>query len=319
MNRIAPLFCAAGIVLTGAILADVPGAFAAESSVELAAGGLSFAANPSISMERQDVLVSPDMITLTYTLHNDAQLPQAILITFALPELDTNAVTDGEVILPSADPNNYVQFSPKVDGQAPPFKIEQRATALGLDVSNTLASAGIALFPFGSASSSKLSELSAADRLAFLERGILKEEGSSVVAAWTLKTVAHWRQVLPAGQQINIVHTYRPITGVTSYKTETLQSSRRRSCLTEAQETAIAKLPTEGGVAPTFTSVGFLAASGSDQLGPARRFRILIETADQLTIVATCRDGMKRTGPTQLEWTATDHVLDEDLQILFVR
>lgn len=318
MNRNA-LFCLASAVLAGATLADISPISAADASGELPAGGLAFAANPSISIERQDVLLSRDLITLTYALRNEAQSPQAILITFALPELDTNAVADGEVILPSADPSNYVQFSPKVDGQAPAFKIEQRAFALGLDVSEVLARNHIPLFPFSTTSSGKLSGITVADRLDFLERGILKEDGSSVIAAWTLKTIAHWRQVIPAGQRINIVHSYRPITGVAPYKTETLQSSRKRSCLSDAQEGAIAKLPSEGGVTPTFTSVGFLAISGSDNLGPARRFRLLIETADQFTIVATCRDGLKRTGPTQLEWTATDHVLEEDLHVLFVR
>jgi Domain of unknown function (DUF4424) len=313
------LYCLASLALVSAASALFSASAAADGSNELPAGGLAFAANPSIAIEQQDIQLSRDLITLTYALRNDAQSQQTIVIAFTLPELDTNAVSDGEVILPSADPANFVQFSPQVDGQAPSFRVEQRALALGLDVSDVLARHHIPLFPFAGASQGKLAELNASDRLDLLERGILKEDGSAVVAAWTLRTVAYWRQSLQAGQKINIAISYRPIAGVASYKAETLQSQRKRACLTAAQEAAIAKLPTEGGVAPTLTSVGLLASNGGDQLGPARRMRILIEAGDQSTIVATCRDGLKRTGPTQLEWTATDHLLDEDLHVLFVR
>ena len=309
----------ASLALASAVaIGSAPG-IAAGGSNELPAGGLSFAANPSISIEQQDIQLSRDLITLNYTLRNDAQSPQAILIAFSLPELDTSALSDGEVILPSAEPANFVQFTLEVDGQMPSYNVEQRALALGLDVSPVLTRNRIPYFPFAASSQDKLAGLSAGERLDLLERGILKEEGPAVVAAWTLKTVAYWRQSLQAGQKINIVVSYRPIVGVASYKTETLQSLRKRSCLSEAQEVAIAKLPAEGGIAPTFTSVGLLAANGGDQLGPAHRIRILIETGDQSTIVATCREGLKRTGPTQLEWTATDYLLDEDLHVSFVR
>ena len=312
----------ASLVGTGIItilLAVVSGAVVAEGSVELPAGGLAFAANPSVTIEQQDLVIGSASIAVTYTLRNAAQSPQSIVVTFSLPELDASALADGEVTLPAAEPTNYIQFSPKVDGQAPAVKVEQRAIALGLDVSSTLTAAGIPLFPFGTTSASKLSDLSAADRLDLLERGILKEEGSAVVAAWTLKTVAYWRQTFAPGQTITIANSYRPISGAAPSRPEALPTLRKRFCLSTAQEAAIAKLPVEGGVAPTATSVAYLTTAGADQLGPARRFRMLIETNDQLTIVAMCRDGLKRTGPMQLEWTGTEHTLDEDMHILFVR
>ena len=295
------------------------GTVVAEGSVELPAGGLAFAANPSITIEQQDLVIGSASIALTYALRNAAQSQQSILITFSLPELDASALADGEVTLPSAEPSNYIQFSLKVDGQAPAVKVEQRAIALGLDDSSTLTAAGIPLFPFGMTAASKLSDLSAADRLDLLERGILKEDGSAVVAAWTLKTVAYWRQTFAPGQTITIAHSYRPISSAAPHRPEALPGLRKRFCLSATQEVSITKLPVEGGVAPTATSIAYLATTGADQLGPARRFRMLIETNDQLTIVAMCRDGLKRTGPMQLEWTGTEHTLDEDIHILFVR
>ena len=302
-----------------AMLVSATAGYAAETSVEVAAGGLAFAGNPSITLEQQDVLITADAITISYELRNKAQSAQAILVTFALPELDANAVADAELILPSAEPANYVQFLPKADGQPVAFKIEHRAIALGLDVTSSLNSAGIPLFPFGSGAAAKLADLGSAERLDLLERGILKEDGPAAVAAWTLKTVAYWRQTFAPQQTITVVLSYRPIAGIAVYNPETLQTLRKRTCVTPAIERAIAQLPSEGGVAPVLTSVGFLASAGADLLGPARRFRMIIETSDRLTIVATCREGLVRTGPMQLEWTASDHIHEDDLHVLFAR
>ena len=318
MRRIIPSWSpAVGAALLISMSAHI--GHAATTSVELAAGGLSFAANPSIILERQDLVISPDTITVTYALRNTSTSTQALVVTFALPELDANAVADSELVLPTDTPTNYVQFQPRVDGQAVAFGVEQRATALGLDITDTLKRVGIPLFPFGTGAAAKLTELVDADRIDLLERGALKEDGTSIVASWTLKTVAHWRQAITAGQTITITQAYRPIVGTAGLQPDSLQVHRKRSCVTPAFETALAQLPSEGGVGPLLTSVGFMATVGADNLGPARRYRLIIETSDRLMIAATCRDGLKRTGPMQFEWTTSDHVPDEDLHVLFAR
>ena len=318
MRRIIPTWSPAfGAALLISMAAHT--GYAATSSVELAAGGLSFAANPSIIIERHDLVISPDMITVTYAMRNESQSTQALVVTFALPELDANAVADSELVLPSDTPTNYVQFQPRVDGQAVVFNVEQRATALGLDVTDILKRVGIPLFPFGNGAAAKLTELTDSDRIDLLERGVLKEDGTSIVASWTLKTVAHWRQTFAPDQTITITQSYRPIVGTAGLQPETLQTQRKRSCVTPEFEKALTQLPSEGGIGPRLTSVGFLATAGADGLGPARRYRMIIETSDRLMIASTCRDGLKRTGPMQFEWTTSDHVSDEDLHVLFAR
>jgi hypothetical protein len=288
-------------------------------SAEIAAGGLTFAANPSIVIEQQDVLITPDRITLTYALRNNASTPQAIHIAFALPDLDANAISDAEVALPAAEPANFIQFSTTVDGQPIAVKVEQRTLAIGLDVTALLMANGLAVFPFMDNMAVKLEALAPAPRLELLERGVLKEDGTAVAPAWTLKSTAHWRQNFEPQQTLTIVHTYRPIAGVASYSSEAVQPFRKRACVNAAQESAIAKLPAEGGVAPTLTSVGYGSTPAADALGPARKFRLIVETKDPITIVATCREGLKRTSPMQLDWSANDYVLDEELQVLFAR
>ncbi|MEQ1612628.1 MAG: DUF4424 family protein, partial [Hyphomicrobiaceae bacterium] len=137
---------------------------AAEISTEVGAGGLSFAANPSIKIEQQDVLITPDRITVTYTLRNEANSQQSIYVSFALPDLDANAVIEGEVALAAADSINFVQFATTADGQPITVLTEQRATALGLDVTNLLSVSGIPQMPTADGLPARLEALTEAQR-----------------------------------------------------------------------------------------------------------------------------------------------------------
>lgn len=292
---------------------------AADISTEVGAGGLSFAANPSIKIEQQDVLITPDRITVTYTLRNEANSQQSIYVSFALPDLDANAVVEGELALAAADSINFVQFATTADGQPITVLTEQRATALGLDVTNLLSVSGIPQMPTADGLPARLEALTEAQRIGLLERGILKEDGTSLAPAWSVKTVAYWRQSFAPEQTTTIQHSYRPIVGISAFRTDALPNLRKRACITAAHETAIAKLPSSASGAPTLTSITYATTSSADALGPARRFRLIVERGDPLTVIATCRDGLKQTGPMQFDWNATDYVPEDDFQFVFAR
>lgn len=296
-----------------------PPADAGDSSVEIGAGGLSFAANPSIRIEQQDVLVAPDKISITYTIHNEATTPQAIYVSFLLPDLDANAIAEGELALASTDPANFVQFTVTADGQPVAMRTEHRVTALGLEVLALLAAAELPLFPFADMLAAKLEALMPAQRIELLERGVIKEDGTAIAPAWNFKTIAYWRQSFAPDQTITIRHAYRPIASTTTLPPEAIAALRKRSCLSAAQEAAIAKLPTGDGNGPTLTSLTYSATPAADALGAIRRFRLIVETGDPLTVVATCREHLHQTGPIQLEWSVTDYLPDEDFQFAFAR
>jgi hypothetical protein len=292
----------------------------APPTVEIGTGGLSFAANPALVPERQDVLITPDRIRLTYAVRNGATTPLSITIAFTLPDLDAASLAADELALRSDSTDNFVRATTLVDGQPVTLQTEQRALALGLDVTATVLAARLPLFPFASDMTARLEMLDAAGRLDLLERGILRVEGGSLTPAWTLKTVAHWRQTFAAGQTLTLVHSYHPLVGVMPATGGAIGGLRKRICLSPAQETAISKLPREGTTGtPTLTTVGFLATPGADHVGPYHSYRLIIETADPATVVASCRDGLRRTGPMQFELNAADYVPDEDLQVLIAR
>ena len=242
-----------------------------------------------------------------------------ICAAFALPDVDAYAIAEGELALASTESLNFVQFATMVDGQPLAFQSEQRATALGLDVTSLLAASGIATLPTADGLPAMLDALSQAQRLELLERGIFKEDGATLAPAWSVKTVAYWRQSFAPGQTLTIQHSYRPIAGISHYQVDATSALRKRMCLTAAHETAIAKLTSAAGIAPTLTSITYGATANADALGPVRRFRLIVESGDAQTVIATCREGLKQTSPIQLDWNATDYIPDEEFQLLFAR
>jgi hypothetical protein len=136
-----------GFACAALLLALPVPAGGAESTVELATGGLAFAANPSISIEKQDVVITADKITITYALRNSAGSPQSIYVSFALPELEASLLVDGGIGLDANAPENFVHAAVTVDGQPATLHMEQRALALGLDATAALSAAGLPVFP----------------------------------------------------------------------------------------------------------------------------------------------------------------------------
>jgi Domain of unknown function (DUF4424) len=308
------------LVITAFMLVGMPVAASfADTTAELGTGGLAFAANPSIRIEKQDVVIAEDKIMLTYVLSNSAGSPQSIFVSFAWPDLEAGMLADGAHGPGPGNPENFMAAATLVDGQPITPRAEQRAQALGLDTTSALAAARLPLFPLGESIGPALERLSASQRLDLLERGILKEDGPDVVPAWTLKTVAFWRQTFAAGQTITVVHTYRPIAGVSDYRSDAMPSLHKRACLTPAQESAMAKLSSATRVVPQLKMVSYQATPGADALGPVRNFRLIVETKDSQTVVASCREGIKRTSPMQLEWSSQDYSPDEDFLFLFAR
>lgn len=317
MRRFAPIQMLLSIIAF-ALTGGVSGA-AEAATTELAAGGLSFPPHSMITVESQEVLLTVDRVRVTYVLRNTDRDTSGMLAAFLLPDIDANAVRDGDLKLPATDGKNFNAFAVLVDGQPVVPQVEQRALAVGLDVTAELAATRVGLFPFSEESERMIAALAPAMRADYLERGLLKEDGDRLQPAWVLKTTAYWRQRFGADQAVTIELSYRPMAGSAPYTATGLNSYRTTMCVQPSTEAKIAALPVEGGVGPVMTSVHYAYVPGADALGPAKRFRLIVETSDAAVVASSCADGLKRTAPAQLDWTIADYTPDEDFRILFVR
>ena len=114
----------------------------------VATGGLLFVQDPSIVVDQQDVAIAAGEIKVTYVLRNTTAGERTILAAFPLPELDSAAFGDQLIKLASPQAANFASATFTVEGAPVQTEIEQRALALGLDVTAQLAAHQVPLQPF---------------------------------------------------------------------------------------------------------------------------------------------------------------------------
>ena len=291
----------------------------AEPTRELAAGGLVLAPDAALAIAVYEVTLARDEIRAVYRIVNPGADARTIYVTFPLPDLDMAAIGDQVVTLPKSDPQNYVGANVTSDGAAVALRIEQRAQALGLDVTQDLAAAGIPLFPLGTAASRRLQRLPEATRSDFIERGVLRFEDGRVHAAWTLKTTAFWRQVFAPASTTTVELAYAPVPAQAALTPSVIEGLRRSHCIEPDIEAAIASKATALASGAPLLWLSYQLTSGVTWPAPAASFRLLVRKPTADSIIATCRKGFKAVGPTVLEWTAKDFYPDDDVAVLFVR
>jgi hypothetical protein len=285
---------------------------------EIVTGGLIFAPNVNLSIDRQDVTIGADQVQVSYAIRNGDDTAQTITIAFPFPDIDPGVSAETQAEFSVNNPSNYLEFVATVDGGRPAYALEQRAIAVGLDVTKAITDAGLSLFPLSVGLPQRLSDLDAAVRNDLLERGVLRLDDDTLLPAWTLKTTAHWRQPFPAGQTLALSLLYKPIAGRNAFSSGSLQPMKKAACIDPALEQSIMRLASEGA-ALTMIAVGYAAHPGAEALGPVGRFRLIVERSAPKSIVATCRQGLSRSGPTTHDWTATDYAVDEEFRVVFVR
>ena len=114
----------------------------------LAAGGLALAANGHVLIEEQDVTISADRIRVVNVVRNTGERDVSLLVTFALPDLETLWIWDAPPLLPRSGDVNFVDAATTADGERVTPRLEQRAIALGLDVTDVLKALGLPSFPY---------------------------------------------------------------------------------------------------------------------------------------------------------------------------
>ncbi|WP_165498247.1 DUF4424 family protein [Siculibacillus lacustris] len=299
------------------------------STPELVAGGLVLPANAGVAVKSEDLHISEKAIDIAYEFLNAGDKDVTTLVAFPLPVLSP---ADSEIFeaRDGGDPVDFLGFTVDVDGRRIKPQAEQRASVLGLDVTDRLVADGVALNPYvGARAREALAKLPAAKQGFYAERGLaVWLEGAPTGLAWTVSTTFHWMQTFPAGKAVRIVHHYRPIVGrdlLTEATLDRLAGGRAGVCLDKTGEAALRKALVAGRKAGGGSTalmqrrVGFALGAGAGWGGPIGNFRLTIDKPRADTLVATCFAGAPpKIGPTSLVWEAKDFTPKDDLSILFV-
>jgi hypothetical protein len=325
------------LVLSIAGFALAAPALANDSMAELKTGGLNFVRSDVISMMSEDLYVSADEVRVDYVFRNTSDEDVDALVAFPMPEIGGNPWENVSIPFPEND--NFLGFSVRADGVDVQPQLEQRALALGVDVTSELRSLGIPLVP---ASQKAFERLEALDRQTvedWVARGIVEnsryDAGSGMKdhpsPLWTLQSTYYWRMVFPAGQDIVVHHQYTPSVGGTAglvfldwegNRSEYFDDYVRDYCVDDGFERAVRRRMEEAGrdTMPFWESnISYILTTGKNWFGPIKRFHLTVDKGSTANLVSFCGDGVTKTGPTTFELVYEDFYPQTDLKILLLQ
>ena len=331
-------YFAAVLVTCAAVGCDAGGSLsrANDSSAELAVGGLVFTKNAEVSIESEDLTITPDTVTVRYVFVNQSPSPVTLTVAFPLPDI---YLADGaNVAFPTSDPVNFVGFSTKIDGKPINFTVNQRAALDGKDVTAALRDMGIPLLPIG-AHQLKISELPQQTHDRAVNAGLLQQTGTNDKGeplydpSWTLKTSVVRQQTFPPGKPVSVEHRYRTSVGISFdsvlraglRQNKALESEVQRYkanyCVLDDFLRSVDKLAGADEANKTKIlerRISYVLKTGANWAGPIKNFRLVVDKGQPDRIVSFCGDGVKKISPTAFEVRASDFTPARDLNIIIV-
>jgi len=341
-------------VLAAALLLLAGPAAANDSAAELAAGGLVLVETDAISMQREDLALSPSEVRVRYEMRNDTGKPVTLRVAFPLPEvphmtpggMTTGINDDGPhniALRPPADPN-FLRFRVWSNGQEIKPEIEVRALLPdGRDITSQLQEIGglklilqPGLFdsgdnPLSPAAIQKLTALGAYQKL----------DDTVWRLTWTTKVTFHWVQTFVPGVTV-VEHSYRPVIGfrfINPKDNGTIEASgdgdpKKDFCIDASTESALHDLQEQKRHAtPDNTllngyTLAYILQTARNWHGPIGTFHLTLTggridnemmKGGETRIMSLCTDlPLTRTGPLHFEATVRNYVPKQDLRVLFV-
>jgi hypothetical protein len=312
-------------------------ALANDSTAELRQGGLVLINNPGVEMRAEDLYISPTAVKVRYRFRNTTDRDQRVLVAFPMPDITVEGLS-GMVAVPRDDPENFLGFSTRVEGQPVAANIEQKVFAGGIDRTDYLRSLNVPLAPQLQITNEAVDHLPAAVRDEFVRIGLAipndYDTGNGLEhhwqPTWTLKTIYYWDQVFPAGREIAVEHDYVPSVGGTSGTSlesenagqdDDTRRQMRKYCTDVRFMAAVAK--TKRAVGPQHQAyfekrIDYVLSSGANWGAPIGEFRLVVDKGSPDSLVSFCMDGVKAISPTQFEVRKTDFRPDGDLSILIL-
>jgi len=313
----------------------VPG-LANDSSVQLSVGGLTFTKTTDVSMESEDLTITPEAVTVRYVFLNQTASPVTLTVGFPLPDLDLGE--GANLAFPTADAQNFVGFATKVDGKPIKFEVRQRAVLNDKDITATLKSLGIPMLPIG-AQQLKINELPAANRDKAVAAGLLVQSGTNdkdeplYEPSWILKTSFVRQQTFPPGKPVTVEHRYRTSVGM-SFDTVLRQGLRQR----KAMDAEVQRYKSTYCVTGDFLKdldkmagsdeankakvierrISYILKTGANWAGPIKDFHLVVDKGQADRVVSFCGDGIKKISATAYEVRAKDFTPTDDLNIVMV-
>jgi hypothetical protein len=343
------------LALAAALLLAGPAA-ANDSAAELAAGGLELVKTEAITMQREDLVLSPSEVRVRYEMRNDTGRPVTLRVAFPMPEvphMTPGGMTTGpddddgphNIALRQPTDPNFLDFRVRSNGQDIEPEVEIRATLPdGRDIAAELRKiGGLPLVlrpgvfvegdtPLPAETVTRLQALGAYEKL----------DGKTWRLPWTTRITFHWMQTFAPGVTV-VAHSYRPVIGarfiVVPKDDGAIEASGRGDpmrdfCIDEPTEKAIRALAAEkrraqpdDGMLSGYT-LAYILQTARNWRGAIGTFHLTLTGGPgtggpggrgETRMMSLCTNlPLVHTGPQRFEATVRDYVPKEDLRILFI-
>ncbi|RUW20672.1 MULTISPECIES: DUF4424 domain-containing protein [unclassified Mesorhizobium] len=323
-------------ILTAALALSVAPALANDSIAELGTGGLILSRSDAVAMESEDLFISQEKVTVDYVFRNNTDKDVSAIVAFPMPDIegDPNEMP----AIPEAQSDNFLGFEVTIDGVDAKLQLEQKAFALGIDISADLKAQNVPLYPFGDAAKAALAKLPKEVAEDWENRGIIIEDtaddgsGMKTVYApfWQLRSTYWWRSTFPANKAVHVSHRYKPSVGRTSsvsfFYDGQFQGQyatyKTRYCMDDGFENAVRKAAKDNpdGYPQFFESrIAYILTTGGNWAsGNIGDFKLTIDKGSPKNLVSFCGDNVRKVGPTTFEMTAKDFYPEHDIDILLL-
>lgn len=325
-RRILPVFAS--------LLAVAAPAAANDTTAVLGTGGLIFGNSIEIAMEKEDLFISPDKVTVDYVFRNQSDKDIETIVAFPMPDIESSPYA--MVAIPDDASDNFLGFSVMMDGRPIQPNLEQRAFAAGIDVTEELTSRNVPLMPFGDAAVEALKDVPRETLRDWVRRGIVipdeyDGEPDTLLPYWQLRSTYWWNATFPARKAVEVSHVYAPSVGGTAGTSfyydgkfnETFDQYQIKYCTDDGFRRAIeksARANPDGYPRFMETWISYVLTTGGNwALGSIGDFTLTIDKGDPSNIVSFCGTGVRKIGPTTFQMKAQDFYPDRDIDILIMR
>lgn len=306
-----------------------------DSMAVIGAGGIELATTESVSMDSEELYISPSKVTVDYVFTNQSSKDLESIVAFPMPDIRFQQGDMGDV--PNQNSDNFMNFEVRQDGAPIRVELQQRAFAAGLDVTEEIKAKGVSLLPVRSGLAEGLTKtLTPEEADDWVARGLVSRsvymdgevEKFEFMPNWTLRSTYWWRTVFPAGKPVKVHHEYKPSVGGTVDMTfisdgkpaNNFEEYKKRYCLDAGIMKAAAKIQAkpQKNIYWMEKWLSYILVTGNNWSGPIGTFHLTVDKEDPKAFVSFCGDGVTKTGPTTFEMTGKDFFPQKNLDVLIV-
>ena len=320
------LHCVGAVLVVSAALPL--SALANDTLVTLGAGGLVPVASSAIAMESEDLAVSLDRITITYTFRNKTTQDIVSTVAFPLPTLEGDDVENVPMAVPSQDKLNFVGFRVDQDGRPVPVHVTMQAFHDNRDITARLRALNLPISVLDKSLAAKLGQLDPGNQRALESAGLIEcdpsDNGSRRCwARWSTRTQFFWKQRFPAGASVHLHQTYRPFVGG-SYIPANYSGARtiRPYCggpqALEAIRDYKRRHPERKDILLFANELEYILTTANNWNGPIGNFHLTVAAGSPEDILLTCMPGLRRVSPLRYEFAGANFRPTSELKLMIL-